>query len=210
MMMAPAEAPANSRRAVAFVAVVLVHIVLIWAFNAGLTDIIVEKVLGNLQTVDIAAPEEEEEQPPPPPPKIEQPPPFVPPPDIVIETAPVENSTAIQSQVTTVKPVDPPPVVAPREPVVVAPKTRRPPGSPDEFYPASSLRREEEGTVIVEYDIAEDGRIVDTRVVESSKFPALDEAAIKYAKTWRFTPGTRDGKPVAMKHRIKVLFKVKK
>ena len=47
-----------------------------------------EKVLGNLQTVEIAAPKEEEDKPPPPPPKMEVPPPFVPPPEISIEIAP--------------------------------------------------------------------------------------------------------------------------
>jgi periplasmic protein TonB len=205
-----AETPATSRRAFAFVIVLAVHVVLIYAFNAGLTDIIVEKVLGNLQTVEIAAPEEEEEQPPPPPPKIETPPPFVPPPDIVIETPVAETTTAIQV-VTNTKPVEtPPPAPVARVPVVVPPKTRRPPGSPDEYYPQSSIRREEEGTVIVDIYVDETGKITDVKVLESSKFPALDEAAIKYAKTFRMQPGTRDGQPVAGKIGYKVVFKLKK
>jgi periplasmic protein TonB len=212
-MMAPAaEAPATSRRAIAFVLVLVVHAVLIYAFNAGLTDIIVDKVLGNLQTVDIAAPEEEEEQPPPPPPKIEQPPPFVPPPDIVIESAPVENTTAIQS-VTNVRPAEPPPpVTAPRASVDVGPKLnpRRMPGSSDEYYPQASRRAEEEGTVIVQVHVAEDGKIDDVKVQTSCGFPRLDEAAIKYVRSWpRLVPGTRDGKPVAMNASFKVKFELK-
>src|SRR5215831_5380484 len=105
-----ADTSANTRRTLIFIGVVVLHVLLIYGLNAGLTDIIREKILGNLQSVEIAAPKEEEEKPPPPPPKLETPPPFVPPPDIAIETAPVEQTTAIQ-QVVTQRPVEAPPSV---------------------------------------------------------------------------------------------------
>lgn len=199
----------NSRRTFAFIVVVVVHVLLIWGINAGLTDIIAEKVLGNLQTVEIAAPEEEEEKPPPPPPKMEAPPPFVPPPDISIELPPAETTTAIQV-VTNTRPVEAPPApVVERKVVEVPPSFRRQPGTTDEFYPPASKRAGEEGSIIVAVHVLESGEIDNIEVKESSGFPRLDAGAVTYVKTWRLKPGTRDGKPVAVTWRIRVTFKLK-
>lgn len=203
------DSSAASRRTFAFIVVVAVHVLMIWGFNAGLSDIIVEKVLGPMTTDIIEEVKTDEEKPPPPPPKIETPPPYVPPPDFVIDSPPVENSTAIQ-QVTTQQPVAAPPPAPVARVVVVPPRPnpRRPFGSAEEFYPPASKRAGEEGSVVVQLYVNEEGRVMDAKVAESSGFPRLDEASLKYVRTWRLLPGTNDGKPVAMWHSFRVTFKL--
>ena len=205
-----ADSSSNSRRTLIFIVVLVVHAIFIYGLNAGLTDIIKEKILGNLQTVEIAQPKEEEDKPPPPPPKLETPPPFVPPPELAIETAPVENTTAIQ-QVTTTKPVEAPPPVVQRTVVETMPKQdpRHPLRPSEDFYPSASKRAGEEGSVDVVVHVTADGRVDDVKVLKSSGFPRLDEGALTYAKTWRLLPGTHDGKPVAMNWQARIVFKLK-
>ena len=198
----------NTRRTIAFLVVVGVHVVMIWGLNSGLTDIIKEKVLGTIQTVEIAAPKEEEAPPPPPPPRPDvEPPPFVPPPDFVIETAPPET-TAIQAPTTQVRPTEPPPAPAPRQKVTVQPKPGRNGLSLPE-YPPSERRAEHTGTVYLQVLVLENGRVGDARVQTSSGYPKLDEAAVAHAKRdWRFTAGTEDGKGVQMWVTVPVVFKL--
>jgi protein TonB len=209
MMMGPgADTTTNSRRTFAFFVVVAVHVLLIWGINAGLTDIIAEKVLGNLQSVEIAAPKEEEDKPPPPPPKMEAPPPFVPPPDIAIEAPPVENTTAIQV-VTQTRPVEAPPPVAVRKMVRAEPSydKKHPPTRPD--YPSSELRAGHEGTVYLDLYVLVDGRIGEAKVKTSSGFARLDEAALDHVKRpYRLVPAMEDGKPLAAWVTLPIVFKI--
>jgi periplasmic protein TonB len=198
----------NTRRVFAFIVVVAVHIILGYGINAGLTDVIMDKVLGNLQTVEIAAPTEEEEKPPPPPPKMETPPPFVPPPEISIEIAPTETTTAIQV-VTQTRPVEAPPPVAVRKIPRTAPgyDKRKQYTLPE--YPPSELRAGHEGTVYLDLFVQVDGRIGDVRVKTSSGFPRLDEAAVSHVKrTYRLSPAMEDGKPVADWVTLPVVFRI--
>jgi periplasmic protein TonB len=212
MMMGPppADSSINSRRALSFIVVIGVHVLLIMGLNAGIGGIIKDKVLGNIQTVDIMAPEEEEDRPPPPPPKVDTaPPPFVPPPDIFIESAPVESTTAIQV-VTQTRPVEQPPPVVARKAVSVPPKAdARRGGITKPEYPPSVRRAGGEGTVYVQVLVLETGRVGDARVQTSSGFPKLDEAVVAEAKrNWRFTPGTEDGKAVQMWVTVPIVFKL--
>ncbi len=208
MMMGPgADTSANTRRTYIFFAVVAVHVLAIWGLAIGLTDVIKEKLLGNLQTVEIAAPKQEEDKPPPPPPKMEAPPPFVPPPDISIELAPTETNNAIQV-VTQTRPVQPPPVVA-RKVVRTNPGYDKRGRYSLPEYPPSELRAGHEGTVYLDLYVQVDGRIGEVRVKTSSGFPRLDEAAISHVKrTYRLTPAMEDGKPVADWVTLPVVFKI--
>jgi periplasmic protein TonB len=211
MMMGPAPYKANnSRLTILFIVVALLHVGMIWGLNAGLTDIIKEKMLGDIQTVDIQTVEEEEEAPPPPPPKIDTaPPPFVPPPDIVIESAPAENTTAIQVA-TNVRPVETPPPAPVRKAVTVPPKPdARRGGVTKPEYPPSVRRAGGEGTVYVQVLVLENGRVGDARVQTSSGHPKLDEAVVAEAKrNWRFNPATEDGKAVQMWVTVPIVFKL--
>jgi len=210
MMMGPApDTSANSRRTIAFFIIVLVHVLLLYGFNAGLTVSLTEKIFGPIKTEIIDEVKKEEDKPPPPPPKIETPPPFVPPPDISIEIAPTENTTAIQVT-TTVRPTEPPPVVAPKQKVTLQPKVdskRFPLTKPE--YPPSEKRAEHSGTVYMQLLVLENGRVGEARVQTSSGYPKLDEAAIAEAKrSWRFVPGSEDGKVVQMWVTVPLVFKL--
>ena len=200
----------NSRRTIAFIVVVAVHVLLVWGINAGLTDIIREKVLGNLQTVEIAAPKEEEDKPPPPPPKLETPPPFVPPPEISIEMPVEESKTAIQVTTTT-RPTEPPPPAPARKVIRTSPGYDKKRRYTLPEYPPSELRAGHEGTVYLDLYVQVDGRIGDVRVKTSSGYPRLDEAAVEHVKrTYRLTPAMEDGKPVADWVTLPVVFRINK
>jgi protein TonB len=204
-----ADTSANSRRTIAFLIVIVVHIVLLYGFNAGLSSVIVEKVFGPMETQIIEEVKEEEERPPPPPPKLETPPPFVPPPDISIEVAPVENTTAIQVT-TTQRPVETPPPTPARSVVKVNPKPdARRGGITKPEYPPSVRRAGGEGTVHVQCLVLENGRVGEARIQTSSGHPKLDEAVLMEAKrSWRFTPGTEDGKPVQAWVTVPIVFRL--
>ena len=77
---------------------------------------------------------------------------------------------------------------------------------PPPEYPRSSLRRREEGTVLVVLEIGADGRVLAARLEESSGFPRLDEAALRGLRAWRFRPATKGGVAVACSHLQRVTF----
>lgn len=66
-----------------------------------------------------------------------------------------------------------------------------------EDYPLLSRTLKEEGSVLLKFDIKEDGSVANVQVATSSGFPRLDEAAIDMAnKKWRYAPGMQNCKPV--------------
>ncbi len=201
--------PMLSRRALVFLCIVAMHVGFVWVLSAGLVPSAVEFVIGPAKVEMIEEIVDEEDKPPPPPPKIETtPPPFVPPPDIVIDL-PVETAKTTAITATTKKPVakPPPPPAVKRVPPRQNP--RRPLIEPT--YPPQSKRLGEEGATVLRLYIQEDGRVGDAQVAQSSGFPRLDEAAVKHAKrSWRFLPGTEDGKPVAMWYEFRVVWKIEK
>ncbi len=64
------------------------------------------------------------------------------------------------------------------------------------MYPAESLRKQETGTVRMQFDISAEGKVLDSKVVKSSGSIPLDEAAHNAIKLCRFVPAVQDGKPV--------------
>lgn len=195
------------------VGVIVLHIALFYAIQSGLTRKVIELLPQDIQTKIIEKEKPQEDIPPPPPPPdipIE-PPPFVPPPEVSIASAPVATNT-ITNVVTVPPPATPPPAPAPRQDVIETPKLdpKRAQRDLEEFYPPSSKRAGEEGSVVVEIFVQADGRIGEVKVSQSSGFPALDEGAVKYAKTWRLLPGKKNGVPEPMWYRVKVTFKIKK
>jgi protein TonB len=138
------------------------------------------------------------------------PPPFVPPPDIMIETAPVESTTAIQV-VTRERPAEAPPPAPARKAVVVDPKPdMRRGGLSEPEYPPSERRAGHEGTVTLQILILENGRVGEVKLAKSSGFPKLDEAAIAHVpRAWRFIPGTEDGKPTQRWVTVPIVFRLK-
>jgi protein TonB len=208
-----ADPARNSKRTLAFVLVVVIHVLFFWVLASGLGARVVEVVIGPVQT-KIIEEKPEEEKPPPPPPEMDQPPPYVPPPEVAIEV-PVETgpSTAI-TNTTSERPVAAPVPVAP--PKVEHEVVRTPPSTTGRGarvtkpeYPPASRRAGEEGTVTLSAYVLESGRVGEVKVVKSSGFDKLDEAAVKEVqRNWRFVPGKEDGKPVAMWHTFQVTFRL--
>lgn len=76
-------------------------------------------------------------------------------------------------------------------------------------YPASSIRKEEEGTLTLAVLVGPDGRVNDAKVTLSSGFPALDEAAVIEAKRrWKLLPAMRGSAAVEDWTRLKVVFRL--
>ena len=198
-----------TRRGLVFFLIVALHGFMYYILNSGLSQHLVDVVLGPIETRMIEEAPKTDEPPPPPPPKIETPPPFVPPPEVAIDIPQEAASTAIQT-VTNVRPTTPPPPVQQAAPVPrTAPKSdpRRPLSQPE--YPPSSRRAGEAGTVILEVYVLETGRVGEARVKQSSGFPRLDEAAVREVKrSWRLVPGTENGKAVPMWGQFAVTFKL--
>ncbi len=63
-------------------------------------------------------------------------------------------------------------------------------------YPPLSRRLGEEGKLVLRVELDEGGRVNIARVVTSSGFKRLDEAAMVAVKTWRCNPPQRNGQPV--------------
>jgi protein TonB len=63
-------------------------------------------------------------------------------------------------------------------------------------YPAFSQRMGEEGKVVLRVELDTEGRVDAVRIVTSSGYKRLDEAALTAVRTWRCNPPLRDGQPV--------------
>jgi TonB family protein len=77
-------------------------------------------------------------------------------------------------------------------------------------YPGDAMRAKIQGTVKMEAVIKPDGTVGEVRVVRSldRKF-GLDDSAVKSAKDYRFTPGTKDGVAVPVLVSMEVQFTLK-
>jgi protein TonB len=203
----------NQKRTLAFVLVVIIHVLFFWVLASGLGAKLVETVVGPVETKMIEELPDEKE-PPPPPPDIEQPPPYVPPPEVSIDLAIDTTNTTAITNTTSERPVaappPPPPKAVEHEVVRTLPSTQGKGARISQpEYPPASRRAGEAGTVTLKVFVKEDGRPGDVQIARSSGFEKLDEAAVKEVqRNWRFVPGKEDGKPVAMWHTFAVTFKL--
>ncbi len=200
-----------SRRGIAFIAMVLLHILLIWGLKSGFAMKIIDTMAPPIETEIIEDTKKDDTPPPPPPPKMELPPVEVPPPVVDIAIPVVQNTTALSNVTDKPLPPAPPPVRVEAATVRVAPKLNPRSQQPDseEYYPPSSKRLGEQGNVVVKSCIDEKGKLSEATVQESSSNTRLDEAAIKYAKALRYLPGTENGKPAAACFSFRVKFQLK-
>ena len=74
-------------------------------------------------------------------------------------------------------------------------------------YTREALAAGIQGTVLLETVVLPDGTVGSVKVVRSlDKMYGLDESAITAARGWRFEPGRKDGKPVAVLVTIELTF----
>jgi protein TonB len=185
-----------SRRGTFLILLIAFHLAFFWALKSGLAVKLIAKVTEPIKAEIIN--EVIEEPPPPPPPEVQMElPPVQVPPVLVDIQLPPPPETAIQAPTTTevvppTPPVPPPPQATRSVVVTKAQLTYRPDVA--DFYPSSSRNMGEEGKVRLRLCIGANGRVTSAEVIESSKYPRLDEAGVKMAKQYRFKPGTEDGK----------------
>jgi periplasmic protein TonB len=182
----------SSGRLVGLGFVVALHIAAIYALVTALAHRAAPIAPVPIETKIIAAPPPKQVELPPPPPKLAlPPPPFIPPPEIKIAPPPPPPQSTAPTVITTVKPPAPVPVrVMPR---LDAQRSTQP------EYPPQARRLGEQGTVLMQVLVGVDGRVLEAKLLQSSGFPRLDQAALAGAKAdYRFFPGTIDGKPQPM------------
>ena len=196
-----------TRRGVVVVAIIGLHLLVVYALASGLARKMVEVIAPNIEADIVEEVKNDEEPPPPPPPEMERPPVEVPPPEVSIDL-PMETTTTAIQDVT-----DKPPPPAPPPPPRVAGTAAKMKSAvdPDQYYPPGAKRREEQGSPVVQACVGANGRLVREPVVtETSGFPELDGAAVKVAKANRYTPGTENGAAVAescVKFKVKFVIK---
>lgn len=192
-------------------AVILLHLVLVYALVNGLARKIVEVVRPPLETkvIEEVKPPPEKAPPPPPPKLAAPPPPFIPPPEVLVQVPQTAPTITAVTRVKPTEPVPPPaaPVVATRAPVRVAAVVQAN-SCEKPSYPAASLRAGETGVVLLNFLIDLDGSVLDSKVERSSGYRRLDEAARGGLKLCNFRPGTVDGKPEKSWARIEYSWKI--
>jgi protein TonB len=76
------------------------------------------------------------------------------------------------------------------------------------FYPSNARRRRLEGEVTILFTVNSVGDTEDVRVIDSVPEAVFDEAAIRAVKRWRFTPAIKDERPVAVRVRQLIRFRM--
>jgi protein TonB len=201
----------SGRRGVALLVVILLHVVVGYAFYSGLASRLVQTIIPPVEIAQIDKPKDVD-KPPPPPPKLEEIKPYVPPPEFVdIQAAPEPtNAIAVVTQQVQAAPAPvaqaaPP---APKASTSIKMDPKHPLKIGEEYYPDASKRANEEGRCTVQVTVAADGRITAETIQTSSGFPRLDEACLKGVHGQRVIAATEDGKPVEKTVSIPIVWKL--
>ena len=201
----------SGRRGAALLVVILLHVIVGYAFYSGLASRLVQTIIPPVEIAQIDKPKDLD-KPPPPPPKLEEIKPYVPPPEFVDIQQQAEPTNAIVTVTQTVQA----PVAAPVQAAPPAPKAgtniKMDPKHPlkigEDYYPDASKRANEEGRCTVQVTVAIDGKITSEKIETSSGFPRLDEACLKGVHGQRVIPATEDGKPVERTVSIPIVWKL--
>jgi protein TonB len=94
---------------------------------------------------------------------------------------------------------------APPPPKLIPPKEL--PGNKQPPYPKRAERDEVEGEVLVAFDVLEDGRVVNPKIVKGPE--EFHEVVLQVAVTWRYQPAMLGGKPVKNRMTKLVRFQLK-
>jgi TonB family protein len=103
----------------------------------------------------------------------------------------------------------PPPVPQPRTPPIRLHSGIKPPArlvSVPPAYPAMARLAHQEGIVIIEATIDEQGNVTETHILRS--IPLLDESAVAAVRQWKFSPTLLNGVPVSIVMTVTVNFKL--
>jgi protein TonB len=226
------------RRQVVVAAVLLLHLLALWALQVGLLRRAAEVVLPVALLSDIVTPPQPKVEPPPPPPPRPPPqakrPPEPPKPQAAAQPVALPDPTPPPPTAITgaVNPPTPPPSVTapvvanapmappappapPPTPAPAPPKLELPSTNADYLqnpppnYPPMSRRMGEQGRVQVRVLIGIDGLPKKGEIAKSSGFERLDQAALDAVLKWRYVPGKRGGVPEEMAFIVPINFELK-
>ncbi len=77
-------------------------------------------------------------------------------------------------------------------------------------YPIQARENESEGTVIVDFVVAPDGSIHSARVIKPAEDDLLNQEALRVVNSMpSWNPGLNDGKAVAYRYSLPIVFKLK-
>lgn len=217
------------RRSLIVIAVVGLHVLGLWALQAGLLRRAVEYVIPVAVLSDVIEAPQPQVTPTPPQPRPAPVPMAAPRAQPVAQPAPlpVAVETAVPTPQEPVEPIKPQPA-ATSTPVAVAaaeptaPPTPQAPPAPPRIelpsssaeylnnpappYPPLSKRRGEQGKVVVRALIEVNGTASQAEIRTSSGHDRLDQAALQTVLKWRYVPGRRAGVPEAMWFNIPIHF----
>jgi protein TonB len=216
------------RRLLVVGAVIGLHVLAVWALQAGLLRRAVELVIPVQVLAEFIEPAQPLVQPEPPPPVVQPQPPQpkprpkpVPRPEPTpqpvqrVEPSPVAPVVAPPEPPAPPAPPAPAPVVAtpPAPPALPPPPVVQLPSSsadylnnPKPAYPPLSRRLGEQGKVVVRVFIDVNGTASRAEVQQSSGYERLDRTAVETVLRWRYVPGKRAGVPEAMWFNIPINF----
>ncbi|MEE4137169.1 MAG: TonB family protein [Desulforhopalus sp.] len=80
--------------------------------------------------------------------------------------------------------------------------------NPKPVYPELARRRNWQGTVTLSVTVESDGRPGQVDIATSSGYPLLDTAANRAVRSWRFHPGSENGRPVTMTVLVPIDFRL--
>ena len=76
-------------------------------------------------------------------------------------------------------------------------------------YPVHELRRNQQGWVVLNYVVTDDGRVIEPVVEQSSGSRAFEDAAVYTVKSWRYEPARMNGEPVQQcKTKVRIAFAI--
>jgi protein TonB len=81
--------------------------------------------------------------------------------------------------------------------------------SPKPPYPLTAFKAKQEGRVVLELEVLEDGTVGQVRLAKSSDFDSLDASALATVKKWKYSPAQKNGQIVKQWIRVSILFEVK-
>ncbi|NIQ40182.1 MAG: TonB family protein [Proteobacteria bacterium] len=82
--------------------------------------------------------------------------------------------------------------------------------NPKPRYPRMAVSRSQEGTVILWVEVLPDGSVGEVEIFKSSGHTILDRSALRAVRKWQFKPGTKMGRPIAMKVKVPVVFRLER
>lgn len=119
-----------------------------------------------------------------------------------------QPTTAKQAQSQQPRPATQPITVA-AAPMAAPDVGPKPTSSPKPPYPLTAFKAKQEGRVVLELEVLEDGAVGQVRLAQSSAVESLDESALATVKKWKYSPAQKGGKIVKQWIRVSILFEVK-